>query len=167
MDEVVLKLVAIEKSDDVNFILGQTHFIKTVEDLYEAMKNMVPAGKFGVAFCEASGACKIRSEGNDVALKKLAEKNALAIGAGHTFLIFMKDCYPLNVLNAIKNVPEVCGIFCATANPTKVVVAESKLGQGTGRGILGVIDGLIPTGLENAEEISWRKNLLRQIGYKL
>lgn len=167
MDEVVLKLVAIEKSDDVNFILGQTHFIKTVEDLYEAMKNTVPTGKFGVAFCEASGACKIRSEGNDAALKKLAEKNALAIGAGHTFLIFMKDCYPLNVLNAIKNVPEVCNIFCATANPTKVMVAESKLGQGTGRGILGVIDGFIPTGIETAEEIAWRKNLLRQIGYKL
>ncbi len=167
MDEVVLKLVAIEKSDDVNFILGQTHFIKTVEDLYEAMKNAVPAGKFGIAFCEASGACKIRSEGNDAALKKLAEKNAQNIGAGHTFLIFMKDCYPLNVLNTIKNVPEVCSIFCATANPTKVIVAESKLGQGTGQGILGVIDGSIPAGIENAEEIIWRKNLLRQIGYKL
>jgi adenosine/AMP kinase len=167
MDEGTIKLVTIEKNDDVNFILGQTHFIKTVEDLYEAMKNTVPTGKFGIAFCEASGACKIRSEGNDAALQKLAEKNAQNIGAGHTFLIFMKDCYPLNVLNAIKNVPEVCTIFCATANPTKVMVAESKLGSGIGRGILGVIDGFIPTGVENTEEIAWRKNLLRQIGYKL
>lgn len=167
IDEVTIKVIAIEKNDDVNFIFGQTHFIKTVEDLYEAMKNTVPSGKFGIAFCEASGACKIRSEGNDAALQKLAEKNAQNIGAGHTFLIFMKDCYPLNVLNAIKNVPEVCNIFCATANPTKVVVAESKLGSGTGRGILGVIDGFIPTGVETTEEIAWRKNLLRQIGYKL
>jgi adenosine/AMP kinase len=167
MDEVTIKLVVIEKSDDVNFILGQTHFIKTVEDLYEAMKNAVPNGKFGIAFSEASGACKIRSEGNDVTLKKLAEKNAMNIGAGHTFLIFMKDCYPLNVLNSIKNVPEVCSIFCATANPTKVVVAESKLGDGIGRGILGVIDGFIPVGIETKEDFTWRKNLLRQIGYKL
>src|SRR4030042_4284655 len=103
MDEVTLRLVAIEKSDDINFILGQTHFIKSVEDFYEAMKNTVPNGKFGIAFCEASGACKIRSEGNDAALKKLAEKNALNIGEGHSFIIFMKDCYPLNVLNAVKN----------------------------------------------------------------
>jgi adenosine/AMP kinase len=167
MDEVNFKLVAIEKSDDINFILGQTHFIKTVEDLYETMKNIVPNGKFGIAFCEASGACKIRSEGNDVALKKLAEKNALNIGAGHTFLIFMKDCYPLNVLNAIKNVPEVCSVFCATANPTKVIVAESTLDGGVGRGILGVIDGCVPKGVENNEDLSWRKKLLRDIGYKL
>jgi uncharacterized protein len=167
MDEVTVKLVAIEKSDDINFILGQTHFIKSVEDLYEAMKNTVPNGKFGIAFCEASGACKIRSEGNDAALKKLAEKNAMNIGAGHTFLIFMKDCYPLNVLNTIKNVPEVCSIFCATANPTSVVVAESKLPGGIGRGILGVIDGFTPKGIENTKDFSWRKKLLRDIGYKL
>ncbi len=167
MDELQFKIIEIEKSDEVNFILGQTHFIKTVEDLYEAMKNSVPNGKFGIAFCEASGACKIRCEGNDAGLKKLAEKNALNIGAGHTFLIFMKDCYPLNVLNAIKNVPEVCSIFCATANPTKVVVAESKLGKESGRGILGVIDGFIPKGTETPEEFSWRKKLLRDIGYKL
>jgi len=167
MDEVTVKLVAIEKSDDINFILGQTHFIKSVEDLYEAMKNTVPNGKFGIAFCEASGACKIRSEGNDAALKELAEKNAMNIGAGHTFLIFMKDCYPLNVLNTIKNVPEVCSIFCATANPTSVVVAESKLQGGIGRGILGVIDGFTPKGIENTEDFSWRKKLLRDIGYKL
>jgi adenosine/AMP kinase len=167
MDEVKFKLVAIEKSDDINFILGQTHFIKTIEDLYEAMKNIVPNGKFGIAFCEASGTCKIRSEGNDVALKKMAEKNAMNIGAGHTFLIFMKDCYPLNVLNAIKNVPEVCSIFCATANPTKIVVAESTQEDGIGRGILGVIDGFVPKGVENNEDLSWRKKLLRDIGYKL
>lgn len=167
MDEVQFKVIEIEKSDEVNFILGQTHFIKTVEDLYEAMKNSVPNGKFGVAFCEASGACKIRCEGNDATLKNLAEKNALNIGAGHTFFIFMKDCYPLNVLNAIKNVPEVCSIFCATANPTKVIVAESKLGKESGRGILGVIDGFSPKGTETAEEFSWRKKLLRDIGYKL
>jgi hypothetical protein len=167
MDEVPIKVVEIEKSDDVNFILGQTHFIKTVEDLYEAMKNSVPEGKFGIAFCEASGACKIRVEGNDTDLKKLAEKNALNIGAGHTFLIFMKDCYPLNVLNAIKSVPEVCSIFCATANPAKVVVAESKLANGSGRGILGVIDGFIPKGVETPDDFAWRKKLLRDIGYKL
>jgi uncharacterized protein len=167
MDEIRIKLVEIEKSEEINIILGQTHFIKTVEDLYEAMKNTVPAGKFAIAFCEASGACKVRSEGNDASLKKLVEKNALNIGAGHTFLIFMKDCYPLNVLNTIKNVPEVCSIFCATANPIKVVVAESNLADGTGRGILGVIDGFVPKGVENSEDITWRKKLLRDIGYKL
>ena len=167
MEEILIKVVEIEKSDDLNFIVGQTHFIKTVEDLYEAMKNTVPSGKFGLAFCEASGSCKIRSEGNDETLQRLAEKNAMNIGAGHTFLIFMKDCYPINVLNTIKNVPEVCSIFCATANPTKVVIAESKLGAGVGRGILGIIDGFTPKGLENSEELAWRKNLLRDIGYKL
>ena len=162
-----LKLIAIDKPEDMNFILGQSHFIKTVEDLHEALVQAVPGIKFGLAFCEASGACKIRSEGNDEHLKALAEKNAAAIGAGHTFLIFMKDCYPLNVLNAIKNIPEVCTIFCATANPTKVVVAEAKLGKETGRGILGVIDGFTPKGLENAEELAWRKKFLRDIHYKL
>ncbi|MBE3122538.1 MAG: adenosine-specific kinase [Thermoplasmata archaeon] len=167
MDEVKLKIVEIEKTDDLNFILGQTHFIKSVEDLYEAMMNVVPNGKYGIAFCEASGACKIRSEGNDSTLKKLAEKNAMNIGAGHTFIIFMKDCYPLNVLNTIKNVPEVCSIFCATANPTKVIVAESKQGTEIGRGILGVIDGFIPKGIENKDDLAWRKKLLRDIGYKL
>ncbi len=167
MDEVKFKIMEIEKTDDLNFILGQTHFIKSVEDLYEAMVNAVPNGKFGVAFCEASGACKVRSEGNDSNLKKLAEKNAMLIGAGHTFIVFMKECYPLNVLNTIKNVPEVCSIFCATANPTKVVVAECRQGSESGRGILGVIDGFIPKGIENDEEITWRKKLLRTIGYKL
>ena len=163
MSDIELKTVDIEKPDDMNFILGQTHFIKSAEDLYETMVNSVPNGKFGIAFCEASGACKIRSEGNDKDLKKLAEKNALNIGAGHSFIIFMKDCYPLNVLNAIKNTAEVCSVFCATANPTKVVIAESE----NGRGILGVIDGFLPKGIENKEEFAWRKKFLRDIGYKL
>ncbi len=163
MGDIKLITVDIEKPEDMNFILGQTHFIKSAEDLYETMVNSVPAGKFGVAFCEASGACKIRSEGNDKDLKKLAEKNAASLGAGHSFIIFMKDCYPLNVLNAIKNTPEVCSIYCATANPTKVVIAESE----NGRGILGVIDGYLPKGLENKEEIALRKKFLRDIGYKL
>lgn len=167
MGDIELKTVEIEKPEDINFILGQTHFIKSVEDIYETMINSVPNGKFGIAFCEASGACKIRSEGNDQNLKKLAEKNVANIGAGHSFIVFMKDCFPLNVLNAIKNVPEVCSIFCATANPTKVVIAESKLGDETGRGILGVIDGFIPKGVENKEDIAWRKKFLRDIGYKL
>ncbi len=167
MDEIKFKLVDIEKTDDMNFILGQTHFIKTIEDLYEAMKNVVPNGKFGIAFCEASGACKVRSEGNDATLKRLAEKNAMNVGAGHSFIIFMTDCYPLNVLNTIKNIPEVCSIFCATANPTKVIVAESKQGTETGRGILGVIDGFIPKGIEDNDDLAWRKKLLRDIGYKL
>jgi len=167
MDEIKFKLVEIEKTDDLNFILGQTHFIKSVEDLYEGMMNAVPNGKFGIAFCEASGACKIRSEGNDSILIKLAEKNAMNIGAGHIFIIFMKDCYPLNVLNTIKNVPEVCSIFCATANPTKIIVAESKQGPEIGRGILGVIDGFIPKGIEDKQDLAWRKKLLRDIGYKL
>ena len=167
MTDFKLKIIDIEKPEDMNFILGQTHFIKSVEDIYETMVSSVPSAKFGVAFCEASGACKVRSEGNDPDLKKLAEKNAANIGAGHTFIVFMKDCFPLNVLNAIKDIPEVCSIFCATANPTKVVIAESKLGNETGRGILGVIDGFIPKGVENKEDIAWRKKFLRDIGYKL
>lgn len=167
MGELDLKIIDVEKPEDMNFILGQTHFIKSVEDLYEAMVNSVPNAKFGIAFCEASGACKVRSEGNDKELQKLAEKNAQNIGAGHFFIVFMKDCFPLNVLNAIKMIPEVCSIFCATANPTKVVIAESKHGKETGRGILGVIDGYSPKGIENKEDIVWRKKFLRDIGYKL
>lgn len=167
MGDIELKTVEIEKPEDINFILGQTHFIKSVEDIYEVMVSSVPSAKFGVAFCEASGACKVRSEGNDPDLKKLAEKNAANIGAGHTFIVFMKDCFPLNVLNEIKNIPEVCSIYCATANSTKVVIAESKLGNETGRGILGVIDGFIPKGVENKEDIVWRKKFLRDIKYKL
>lgn len=167
MDQMNIKIIEIEKADDLNFIVGQTHFIKSIEDLYEAMINSVPTGKFGIAFCEASGACKIRSEGNDSTLKILAEKNAMKIGAGHTFIIFMKNCYPLNVLNTIKNVPEVCSIFCATANPTKVIIAESIQNKEIGRGILGVIDGFIPKGVEDQQEKIERKKLLREIGYKL
>ena len=137
MNNIEIKTVRIEKPDDMNFIFGQTHFIKSVEDLYEAMANSVPSAKFAIAFCEASGACKVRVEGNDEILKKLAEKNALAIGAGHSFIVFMKNCFPLNVLNAIKNNPQVCNIYCATANPTIVVIAEAKNVGGIGRGILG------------------------------
>jgi adenosine/AMP kinase len=167
MGDIDLKIVEIEKPENINFVLGQTHFIKTVEDVYEAIVSSVPNAKFGIAFCEASGACKIRCEGNDPELKKLAEKNAANIAAGHTFIIFLKDCFPLNVLNAIKNLSEVCSIYCATANPAKVVIAESKFGDEKGRGILGVIDGYIPKGVENKEEIVWRKKFLRDIGYKL
>ncbi len=166
MGDIDLKIVEIEKPENINFILGQTHFIKTVEDIYETIVSTVPNAKFGIAFCEASGACKIRSEGNDIELKKLAEKNALNIASGHTFIVFLDDCYPLNVLNAIKNLSEVCFIYCATANPTKIVIAESKLGNEKGRGILGVIDGFIPKGIENKEELAWRKKFLRDLGYK-
>jgi len=167
MEELKIKSVEIDKPEEINFILGQTHFIKSVEDIYEAMINSVPGGKFGVAFCEASGSCKIRIEGNDKDLEKMAEKNAVNIGAGHSFIVFMKDCFPLNVLNSIQNLPEVCSIYCATANPTKVVIAESKIKDETGRGILGVIDGFSPKGVENKEELAWRKKFLRDIGYKL
>lgn len=159
-----LKLVAIEKPEAVNLILGQTHFIKSVEDIYEALAGAVPGIRFGLAFCEASGACLVRSAGSDEALQALAERNALAIAAGHCFIVFLgEDYYPINVLNAIKAVPEVCRIYCATANPTQVIVAESE----QGRGILGVIDGFAPKGVEGPEDLAWRKNLLRAIGYKL
>jgi adenosine/AMP kinase len=134
-----------------------------VEDLYEALVNSVPNIKFGLAFVESSGACKIRSEGNDPELKKLAEENAQEIGAGHSFLVFLKDAYPINVLNALKNIPEVCNIYCASANPVEVIVAETE----SGRGILGVIDGARPKGIETPEDILWRKEFLRKIGYKL
>lgn len=159
-----LKLVKIKKPDDLNFILGQSHFIKTVEDLYEALVNNVPGIKFGLAFVESSGACKVRAEGNDAELKKLAAENALEIGAGHSFIIFLGNAYPINVLNAIKNIPEVCNIYCASANPVQVVVAEA--GDGS-RGILGVIDGAKPKGIETGADIAWRKEFLRKIGYKL
>ncbi|MDP2807683.1 MAG: adenosine-specific kinase [bacterium] len=157
-----LTLTAITKPEDVNFILGQTHFIKTVEDLYEILVSSVPGIKFGLAFCEASGACLIRSEGTDDEMVNLAIENAKAIGAGHSFIIFLKNAYPINVLNAVKNCPEVCRIFCATANPCQVIIAESE----QGRGILGVIDGSAPKGVEDAEGRKWRKELLRKIGYK-
>ncbi|MFO8077567.1 MAG: adenosine-specific kinase [Thermoplasmatota archaeon] len=151
----------------MNFILGQSHFIKTIEDLYEAVVNSVPNAQFGIAFCEASGARKVRSIGNNEKLKKLAEKNALTIGAGHSFILFIEDCFPLHILRNIKQVPEVCSIFCATANPTKVIITEVQNGKETGRGILGVIDGHTPVGIENKEDITWRKDFLRNIGYKL
>lgn len=158
-----IKLVKIKKPDEVNLILGQSHFIKTVEDLYEVLMN-VPGIKFGLGFVESSGACKIRCEGNDPELKKLASENALEIGAGHSFIVFMKNAYPINVLNAVKNIPEVCTIYCASANPVEVVIAETKSGS---RGILGVIDGAKPCGVESEADIVWRKDFLRKIGYKL
>jgi adenosine/AMP kinase len=155
--------IKIEKPEDINFILGQSHFIKTVEDVHEALVNAIPGIKFGLAFCEASGKCLIRWSGTDEAMIDLAKKNALAIGAGHSFIIFLADgYYPINVLNSIKNVPEVCSIFCATANPTEVLIAETELG----RAILGVVDGVSPKGIEDEEDIAWRKGFLRMIGYK-
>jgi adenosine/AMP kinase len=159
-----LKLIKISKPDDVNVILGQSHFIKTVEDLYEALVNSVPGIKFGLGFVESSGACKVRSDGNDAELRKLACDNALQIGAGHSFIVFIRNAYPVNVLNAIKNIPEVCSIYCATANLVEVIVAENQAGA---RGILGVIDGLKPAGIESEADISWRHDFLRKIGYKL
>jgi adenosine/AMP kinase len=158
-----LKLVSIEKPEAVNFVLGQSHFIKTVEDIHEVLVSSVPGIKFGVAFCEASGKCLVRWSGTDPAMVELAQKNALALGAGHSFILFLAEgFYPINVLNALKNVPEVCRIFCATANPAAVILAE----QGGGRGILGVIDGSSPQGIEGDEDIAWRKGFLRMIGYK-
>jgi adenosine/AMP kinase len=159
-----LTTVQIEKPDPINFILGQSHFIKTVEDVHEALVNAVPGIQFGLAFCEASGKCLVRWTGTDPALIELARKNAQAIGAGHSFIVFLGEgFYPVNVLQAIRNVPEVCRIFCATANPTEVVVAATD----QGRGILGVVDGSSPKGLEGDADIAWRKGFLRQIGYKL
>jgi uncharacterized protein len=158
-----LKTVAIENPDGLNLILGQSHFIKTVEDIHEAMVNAVPMAKFGLAFCEASDVCLVRFSGTDDALTALAKKNALSLAAGHSFILFMKDLFPVNVLNAIKNVPEVCRIFCATANPVEVIVAETA----QGRGILGVIDGFASKGIETADDIHHRQDLLRRFGYKL
>ncbi|MDD5432413.1 MAG: adenosine-specific kinase [Candidatus Omnitrophica bacterium] len=159
---VEIKLVKIKKPDELNFILGQSHFIKTVEDLYEVLMN-VPGIKFGLGFVESSGDCKIRCEGNDPELKTLAEENALEIATGHAFIIFIKNAYPINVLNAIKNVPEVCSIYCASANPVEVIIAESQ----QGRGIIGVIDGFKPKGVESSDDRKCRHDLLRRIGYKL
>jgi uncharacterized protein len=155
--------VKIEKPDDTNFILGQTHFIKSVDDIHEALVGAVPGIKFGVAFCEASGKRLVRWSGTDDAMIELAKSNAISIGAGHSFIIFLGDgFFPLNVLNTLKMVPEVCRIFCATANSTEVILAETD----QGRGILGVIDGHSPKGVEDETEIKWRKDFLRQIGYK-
>ncbi len=158
-----LLAVKIEKPAEINVIIGQSHFIKTVEDIYEVLVSTVPGILFGLAFCEASGACKVRVEGTDNELKQLAAANCMAVSAGHSFMVFLRNAYPVNVLNAIKAVPEVCSIFCATANPLEVIVAQSA----QGRGILGVIDGAAPQGIEDTQDISWRKGLLRQIGYKL
>ena len=159
-----IKTVKIEKPEPVNFILGQSHFIKTVEDMHETLVTSVPGIKFGLAFCEASGACLVRWSGTDEAMIELAKSNALAIGAGHSFILFLADgFYPINVLNAIKSIPEVARVFCATANPTEVLVAETE----QGRGILGVVDGFSPKGIEEEDGITWRKNFLRMIGYKL
>jgi len=158
-----LKTVKMEFPEDVNIIIGQTHFIKTAEDLYEVMVNAVPGVKFGLAFNEASGPCLVRAEGNDLKLKALAIKNVKTIGAGHVFVIILKDAFPINVLNAIKNCPEICSIFCATANPVEVIIAHTELG----RGVLGVIDGNSPKGVETEKDIQERKEFLRMIGYKL
>lgn len=158
-----LQIVRVEKPEEVNFIFGQSHFIKTVEDLHETLISAVPGIKFGVAFCEASGRRLIRWSGTDERMIALAKTNAQAVGAGHSFFIFLGEgFFPINVLNAIKNVSEVCSIFCATANPVQVIVFES----GGGRGVLGVVDGETPQGLEEEEDVAWRKNFLRQIGYK-
>jgi adenosine/AMP kinase len=160
---VKLSVIPIDKPDDMNVIIGQSHFIKTIEDIHEALAGTSPYLRFGVGFCEASGPCLVRSSGNAEDLVQLASRNAETIGAGHCFVVFLRDGFPVNVLNALKAVPEVCRIFCATANPVEVVVAETDLG----RGILGVIDGLPPAGFETAEDVADRKQLLRQIGYKL
>ena len=158
------KLVQIDKPEEMNFILGQTHFIKSVEDIHEALVGAVPRIKFGLAFCEASGKCLVRWSGTDAAMIELAKRNAQAIGAGHSFVVFLGEgFFPVNIVNTLKNVPEVCHIFCATANPTEVVLAVTE----TGRGILGVVDGFPPRGVEDDADIAWRKNFLRQIGYKL
>jgi len=153
-----IKTVKIDFPESCNVILGTAHFIKTVEDLYEALVNSVPGIKFGLGFCEASGKCLIRTEGTDEELKKIAAENALKLGAGHSFIIVLREAYPINVLNAVKMVSEVCTIYAATANPLEVIVAETE----QGRGILGVIDGFKPKGIESEKDISWRKNFLRE-----
>lgn len=159
-----LQLVSLETPASVNVILGQTHFIKSVEDLHEALVTAVPGIRFGLAFCEASGQCLVRWSGTDPAMLALAQQAAQALAAGHCFVICLAEgFYPVNVLNAIKQTPEVCRIFCASANPLQVIVVQTD----QGRGILGVVDGSSPRGLEGAEDIAWRKDLLRQIGYKL
>jgi adenosine/AMP kinase len=157
-----LKSVRLEIPENGNIILGHSHFIKTVEDLYEAIVNTVPQMKFGIAFNEASGACLTRVEGNDANLKDNATRNAQAVGAGHSFIVSMRDGYPINILGRVREIPELCTIYCATANPVEVIVAETD----QGRGILGVIDGNSPKGIEGASDIEWRHGLLRKTGYK-
>lgn len=157
------KVVDVKVPDGCNVILGQSHFIKTVEDVYEALVNAVPTIKFGLAFCESSGPCLVRVDGNDAELKDLASKSAFAVSAGHSFIIFMRNAYPINVLDKVKAVPEVCNIFLATANPFQVVVAETD----QGRGILGVVDGYSSKGIETENDAHERKEFLRKIGYKI
>ncbi len=157
-----LKSIRLEIPENANIVVGQSHFIKTVEDLYEAIVNTVPQMKFGIAFNEASGACLTRVDGNDAALQENATRNAQAIGAGHVFVVAMRDGYPINVLSRIREIPEICSIFCATANAVEVIVAETE----QGRGVLGVIDGSSPKGVEVAADAEWRHGLLRKIGYK-
>lgn len=159
-----IKMVKIEKPEAVNFVLGQSHFIKTVEDIHEALVSAVPGIKFGMAFCEASGACLVRWTGTDDEMIELAQKNAMSISAGHSFILFLGEgFYPINILNALKQIPEVCGIYCATANPATVLVADVD----EGRAILGIVDGNRPEGIEGEEDIAWRKDILRKYGYKL
>ena len=157
-----IQSVRMELPADTNLVVGQSHFIKTVEDLYEAIVGTVPQAKFGLAFNEASGACLTRAEGNDPALRDAAIRNAQALACGHVFVVLLQNAYPINLLNAIRNLPEVCSIFCATANPLEVIVAQSE----QGRGVLGVIDGSSPKGIEGESDVAWRHDLLRQIGYK-
>jgi adenosine/AMP kinase len=157
-----IKIVQLRIPDGSNIILGQSHFIKTAEDLYEIITTSCPHAKFGIAFCEASGPCLVRVEHNDETLGKLAAENAMALGAGHTFVILLKDAFPINVLNAVKSCPEVCSIYCATANPLQAMVIETSQGQG----ILGVIDGASPKGIETDSDVRNRKEFLRKIGYK-
>jgi len=157
-----IKTVPMEFPANANIIVGQSHFIKTVEDLYETVATTVPQAKFGLAFNEASGACLTRADGNDGALRDAAVRNAQALACGHVFVLVIQDAYPINLLNAIRNVPEVCSIFCATANPVEIVVAQSA----QGRGVLGVIDGSSPRGIEGPADVTWRRDFLRKIGYK-
>ncbi len=157
-----IQIIKIDNPNQLNLILGQSHFIKTVEDMHEAIVSAVPGARFGLAFCEASDACLVRHSGTDPELVDLAKKNAYALAAGHSFIVFMKDMYPINILNAVKNLPEVCRVFCATANPVEVMIGETE----QGRGILGVIDGFKSKGVETEADIKKRKELLRKIGYK-
>jgi uncharacterized protein len=161
--EIELHIVTVQKPEELNLILGQSHFIKTIEDLHEALVGAVPGLRFGIAFCESSGPRLVRRSGNDPELVELAIRNALAIGAGHSFIVFLREGFPVNVLNQVKLVPEVCRVYCATANPVQVIVGETS----AGRGILGVVDGGSPLGVETEADVAARKQLLRQIGYKL
>jgi adenosine/AMP kinase len=162
-EQVTFEVVPIEKPDEVNVIVGQSHFIKTVEDMHEALAGVSPHLRFGIGFCEASGACLVRRSGNDDDLTQLAARNAYAIGAGHSFVVMLRDGFPVNVLNPLKSVPELCTVFCATANPVDILVAVT----GRGRGVAGVIDGSVPAGIEQEPDVADRKALLRAIGYKL